>query len=108
MKTFIIGLSLVAALAAPLGASAQTQPEGASLPAGHYLIVDAQSGRTVGQLVAVNAPARDLRTIGFVTTQGASAAAAPVPLFPHIDTVGQSFEEYMAAFREQFHMFPSP
>jgi hypothetical protein len=99
MKNIVLGLSLAAALAAPLAASAQTQP--APLPAGHYLLVDVQTGRTIGELVAVAAEPQALRAVGAVATGAA-------PLFPHIQTIGQSSDDLRKAFNEQFGIVPSP
>jgi len=99
MKNIALALGLAAALVAPLAASAETL--GASLPAGHYLVVDAQTGRTLGELVAVAAEPRVLRTLGAVSV-------APAPLFPHVPTLGASSDDLRTAFDEQFAIVPSP
>ena len=105
MKKVSLALTLAAALAAPLAASAQTLPDGA--PRNVLLVVDARSGRMVGELVPVDGQSHALLMIGNVSTRPA-AVAKPVPpaapAAPAVLTVGQEDAVYDAFFREQFHI----
>jgi hypothetical protein len=68
------------------------------------LVVDARSGRTVGELVPVDGQSHALLMIGNVSTRPAADAKPAPPAAPAALTVGQEDAVYDAFFREQFHI----
>ena len=107
MKHLALALSLSALLAAPLAASAQTCPEGASLPHSSPVGLDAQAGQiTTARLAPVNGQPNTLQTIADPSTRPSAPAKAAAQTAPGALTSGQEMSVYNAYFREQFIIPP--
>jgi hypothetical protein len=111
MKTLALALTLAATLAAPLAAPAATQSDSGAAPATTFLIVDSQTGRTLGTLVPVDGNPHELHLIGNVAARGAEpfgrtdAMRAPTPA-PAALTPAQIAAATEAALLEQFYAPP--
>jgi hypothetical protein len=103
VKTIALAFTLAAALARPAAASAETQTRDVAPAAAVFLIVDAESGRTLATLIPVarQAVARDAFSSPRSNPARVFGSSAPAPL-----TFAQIEAARLAAQREQFYTPP--
>jgi hypothetical protein len=106
VNTHALACILGALVAAPLAASAATQPDIPARDTGTFLIVDSQSGRTLATLVPVDGTTREFRLLGTVTARGGAFVEIQPQRIPSPLTPGQIERARLAVQNEQFYAAP--